>query len=71
MVPEYLGTGTRTQIDAVHAAVGSRLPYAAYTPGIAAGNLGDGNHYNATGTRKLGRAMFEAYLLARTRTSPI
>jgi hypothetical protein len=71
MVPEYLGTGTRTAIDAVHQDTPHRLAYTAYAPGIAGANLGDGNHYNATGARKLGRGMFDAYLTARSRTTTI
>lgn len=71
MVPEYLGTGTRTAINAVHIDTPTRLPYTAFAAGIAAANLGDGNHYNATGARKLGRAMFDAYLIARSRTTTI
>jgi len=71
MVPEYLSTGTRTAINAVHLDTPHRLAYTAFAAGITSANLGDGNHYNAIGARKLGRAMFDAYLLARTRTTTI
>ena len=71
MVPEYLGTGTRQQIATIHQNTPSRLTYTAYAPGPAGAHLGDGNHYNAEGARLLGRALFEAYKIARTRAKTI
>lgn len=71
MVPEYLSTGTRAAIDQVHADTPYRLAYAAYTAGPTGANLGDGNHYSAAGQRRQGRNMFDAYLLAKDRSSPL
>lgn len=61
MVPEYLSTGTRTAIDTVQAATPSRLANVGYTLGPTNQNKGDGNHYNDTGQRLMGRYLFAAY----------
>lgn len=61
MVPEYLGTGTRNAIDVVQAATPSRLANVGYTLGPTNQNKGDGNHYNDTGQRLMGRYLFAAY----------
>lgn len=60
MVPEYLSTGTRAQIDAVHAATPSRLANTAFAHGVAGESLNDGSHYNAVAQRTMGRRMYDA-----------
>lgn len=61
MVPEYLSTGTRAQINAVHRETPLRFARADVALGAAGNNLGDGNHYNAAGQRLNGKALFDAY----------
>jgi len=61
MVPEYLGTGTRSQINAVHRDTPNRIPGTDVAVSAKDANLGDGNHFNAAGQRANGRAMWEAY----------
>lgn len=61
MVPEYLSTGTRTEINAVHAGAPARLARVAFAPSPLASNLGDGNHFNAAGARLIGQGMFAAF----------
>jgi hypothetical protein len=61
MVPEYLSTGTRAQINAVHRDTPNRILGTDVAVSAAGANLGDGNHFNATGQRYNGRAMFDAY----------
>lgn len=61
MVPEYLSTGTRAAINAVHAATPSRIAHTAFSWGSIGQSLNDGNHYNAVAQRIHGRNMFDAY----------
>lgn len=61
MVPEYLGTGTRTAINAVHVSTPARLMKTAFAAGAVGLNRGDGNHYNAAGQRVNGRRLLDAY----------
>jgi Carbohydrate esterase, sialic acid-specific acetylesterase/Fibronectin type III domain len=67
MVPDYLGTGTRAEINAVHIDTPRRNERTAfaYGPVGPAFHNGDGVHYNAPGQRELGRALFDAYILAQ------
>jgi hypothetical protein len=62
MVPEYLGTGTRQAINNVHGDTPNRITRTAYVPPPTASHLGDGNHYNAAGARKIAEDMFTAYM---------
>ena len=64
MVPEYLSTGTRAQINAVHIDTPRRFTYCGFSYGAVAQNNGDGNHYNAPGQRLNGAAMFRAYQMS-------
>jgi len=68
MVPEYLATGTRAAINTVHLATPSRVTRVRVAPGVIANNNNDGNHYNATAQRILGRSMFAAYQRVLTGT---
>ena len=63
MVPDYLATGTRQQINNVQAATVTRLTNVAFVPSPAGAtyHLGDGNHFNAAGQRKIAEDMFTAY----------
>lgn len=60
MVPDYLATGTRTAIDAVHAATPTRKAHTAFAHGLPMSNNADGNHYDAPGQRFLARSMAQA-----------
>ena len=62
MLPDMLPRiyQTRTEINRVHATVGSRLPNAAFAPGPF-GYVGDVFHYTAAGQRILAGSMFDAY----------
>lgn len=64
MVPEYLSSGTRAQINAVHIDTPRRFTYCGFSYGAVAQNNGDGNHYNAPGQRLNGAAMFRAYQMS-------
>lgn len=61
MVPEYLTTGTRTQINGVHRSTPLRVARTDVAVGASGANMGDGNHYNAAGQRANGRAMYDAF----------
>lgn len=61
MVQEYLATGSRAAINAVHIDTPRRLTMTGFSYGAVNANLGDGNHYNAVGQRQNGKAMFEAF----------
>jgi hypothetical protein len=69
MVPDYLDTGTRTAINAVHAAAPSRLPRVAFSRAPFGQHLGDGNHFNSAGQRVIGRRMFDAFRRILTGTA--
>lgn len=74
MVPEYLSTGTRTAIQAVHADTPYRKLRVGFAYGISGANQGDGNHYTSAGTRALGHRMFAALSRARSNilgTAPV
>jgi len=63
MVPDYLDTGTRNAINAVHAGTPARKTKTAFAqglPGQAQNN--DQNHYNAVAARFMSQSMFNAYL---------
>lgn len=64
MVPEYLTTGTRAQINAAHIDTPRRNTFTGFSYGAVGKNNGDGNHYNAPGQRLNGKAMFQAYRMA-------
>ena len=68
MVPEYLGTGTRAQVNAVHIDTPRRQLYAGFSYGAVGQNMGDGNHFNAVGQRINGMNMFDAYRRALANT---
>lgn len=61
MVPEYLSTGTRAAINAVHRDTPNRISKTDVAVSATGQNLGDGNHFNAAGQRYNGRAMFDAF----------
>jgi hypothetical protein len=61
MVPEYLTTGTRKAIDAVHRSTPLRFAKADVAIGATGMNKGDGNHYSEAGQRFNGRAFYDAY----------
>jgi hypothetical protein len=61
MVPEYLSTGTRREIDAAQAALPAAIPRVAFVPGPANGNLGDGSHYSRDGQERLAESMAGAF----------
>ena len=69
MVPDYLSTGTRTAIDAVHSGTPARKAKTGFAYGLPKANNNDGNHYNAAGQRYLGRAIFDAYRSVITGTA--
>jgi hypothetical protein len=64
MVPEYLTSGTRAQINLVHIDTPRRNTFTGFSYGAVGQNNGDGNHYNAPGQRLNGKAMFQAYRMA-------
>jgi hypothetical protein len=64
MVPDYLSTGTRAQINAVHINTPANQLYCGFGYGPSGMNNGDGNHYNAPGQRVVGLSMFRAYQMA-------
>jgi hypothetical protein len=66
MVPEYLSTGTRQAIHAVHVDTPRRQARTGFAYGIAGANKGDGNHYNAAGQRGLADGLWNAFLRAKT-----
>jgi len=61
MVPEYLATGTRAQINAIHRETPARISRMDVAVSAVGMNNGDGNHFNAPGQRYNGKAMFDAY----------
>jgi len=61
MVPEYITTGTRKAIDAVHRSTPLRINKADVAIGATGSNMGDGNHYNESGQRANGRAFYDAF----------
>jgi hypothetical protein len=61
MVPEYLSTGTRAQIDAVHRDTPNRIARTDVAVSAVSMNKGDGNHFNGPGSRYNGRAFFDAF----------
>jgi hypothetical protein len=61
MVSEYLGTGTRAAINAVHADTPNRKAQTAFVAGPTGAELGDGNHYNRQGQIALAASMFTAF----------
>lgn len=61
MVPDYLSTGTRAQIDAVQKDTPNRLRYTDFASGTSGNTMGDGNHYNAAGQRLMAAEMFTRY----------
>jgi hypothetical protein len=61
MVPEYLSTGTRAQINAVHRDTPNRIAGTDVAVSAVAMNAGDGNHFNGPGQRFNGKAMFDAF----------
>ncbi|WBF79001.1 minor tail protein [Arthrobacter phage Bolt007] len=61
MVPEYLATGTRAAIDAVHKDTPNRLNFTAFAPSPTGSTLNDGNHFNLAGARAIGRSMFDVF----------
>lgn len=65
MVPDYLGTGTREEINAVHADTPHRHAYVGFAASPLDSHLDDGNHFNADGQRIIGRNMFEVYRTVR------
>lgn len=68
MVPEYLGTGTRSAINSAHLATPTRVTRTAVALAPTASNNNDGNHFNAPGQRIIGRRMFDAYRRIITNT---
>jgi hypothetical protein len=61
MVPEYLSTGTRPAVNAVHRDTPNRIARTDVAVSAVGQNNGDGNHFNAPGQRANGKAMFDAY----------
>lgn len=68
MVPEYLGTGTRSAINSAHLATPTRVTRTAVALAPTASNNNDGNHFNAPGQRVIGQRMFDAYRRIITNT---
>jgi hypothetical protein len=61
MVPEYLSTGTRSQINTVHLDTPNRIALSDVALSAVGMNMGDGNHFNAAGQRYNGKAMYDAF----------
>ncbi|WP_323986184.1 sialate O-acetylesterase [Microbacterium plantarum] len=61
MVPEYLNTGTRAAINAVHATVAERHRAVAFVPAPLNRNKGDGNHFSRQGEVEIAANMADAF----------
>ncbi|QGZ17225.1 minor tail protein [Arthrobacter phage Giantsbane] len=61
MVPEYLSTGTRTAIDAVHKDTPNRLDSVGFATSPTGMNKGDGNHFDLNGSRVIAKSMFDSF----------
>lgn len=69
MVPDYLATDTREEINAVHIDTPRRHHLCGFAYGPTGLTVGDGKHYSPAGSRRLGRAMADALILARANVS--
>jgi Carbohydrate esterase, sialic acid-specific acetylesterase len=73
MVPDFLTVGSAMALNQVHVDTPRRVLHTgfAYGPIGPEFNNGDRAHYNAKGQRQLGRALFDAYLLALANVSGV
>jgi hypothetical protein len=70
MVPEYLTTGTRIAINAVHRSAPLRIAKTDVAVSAVNMNKGDGNHFSSAGQRFNAGQMFAAYERIRAGLAP-
>lgn len=70
MMPQYLSTGTRAAINAVHRETPLRIAGTDVAVGQSGVGLNDGNHYDAAQQRSNGRAVYDAFERIKEGLSP-